>query len=145
MERKIIITKNAAETQKSGEDFITLLSPKKHLIALHGELGSGKTTFVQGVAQKLGIKNRVISPTFIIIRTYALKSEWQMLYHLDLYRAHSEQDIKSLGILDLMNNRDNLLFIEWADKMKNLLPPETIHIFFTHLEHDKRKIEIVYE
>ena len=96
----VFITNNSRETQKLGAKFARILLAQavqgvslsgNNVIALYGNLGSGKTTFVQGLARGLGVKKRIISPTFIIVRTYKISSEHQALsikhfYHIDLYR-----------------------------------------------------------
>ena len=152
IKEKVVITSNTKETQKIGEKFakrfhllkiVTSTKGKKALvIALYGELGSGKTTFVQGLAHGLGIKRRIISPTFIIMRKYKTKlpiyssSEHQRVekflenssrqartidfYHIDLYRIDSIKDIKGLGIEEIINDSQNIVAIEWAEKMGKL-------------------------
>src|SRR3989344_3335881 len=108
---KVFITKNFKETQKLGCDFAKVLK-KEDIVCLYGDLGSGKTTFVQGLAEGLGIKSRIISPTFIIMRSHELKNG--MFYHIDLYRIGSERDLEGLGIEEIINNKSNIVAIEWA-------------------------------
>jgi tRNA threonylcarbamoyladenosine biosynthesis protein TsaE len=104
-------------------------------------LGSGKTTFVQGLAEGLGIKQRIISPTFIIMRSY--ESGSKNFYHVDLYRIESEQDVEGLGLLEFMNDPQNIVVIEWPEKIKNLLPSMRIDIIFNYIDEERR--EIVFE
>lgn len=118
------------------------------MIALYGELGSGKTTFVQGLAKGLGVKQRIISPTFIIIRTYKLKSQnsnrktttqnSKLFYHIDLYRIVN--DIKGLGLEEILENPQNVVAIEWAERLGDLLPKERWDLYFKYLDEEKRKI-----
>ena len=153
---EVYITKNSVETQKLGEEFAKRL-PK--VIALYGELGLGKTTFVQGLAKGLGIK-KIISPTFIIIRTYKinlkshpfgklrtnLKTTTQNLklfYHIDLYRVQLEKDLRGLGIKEIMSDPENIVVIEWAERMGDLLPEKRIDIKFEYINEDKRRITII--
>lgn len=141
MKKKIFITESFEETQKAGEEFAKRLYLEGvNLIALYGDLGSGKTTFVQGLAKGLGIKKRIISPTFIIIRKYELGI--RDFYHIDLYRVQSGDDIKGLGIEEIINNRQNIVAIEWAERMERLLPKKRIDIYFEYLDENKRKITI---
>lgn len=159
---KIFITNNSEETQKLGEEFArSHLAKLKHvLIALYGDLGSGKTTFVQGLAKGLGIKRRIISPTFIIVRSYVLKSqklkvkiqkhnskfkslELRAFYHIDLYRIDDEKDIKGLGIEEIISNPQNIVAIEWAEKMEKFLPKERWDVKFEYVGKSERKIIIV--
>ncbi len=135
------ITKNAEETKSLGRKIASdlTISNQPLIIALTGDLGSGKTTFTQGFAEGLGIKDRVISPTFILMRKY------QNFYHLDLYRLETEieKEMENLGITDIWKDEKNVMIIEWAEKIKNLLPKETIWIKFENLGEEKRKITIV--
>ncbi|MBU0998417.1 tRNA (adenosine(37)-N6)-threonylcarbamoyltransferase complex ATPase subunit type 1 TsaE [Patescibacteria group bacterium] len=138
------ITKSARETQKLGRKVAAdLVKKTPTVIALTGNLGSGKTTFVQGFARGLGIKKKIISPTFILMRTYKAKKR-KMLYHLDLYRLESnfKEEIENLGVKDIWKEKKNILVIEWAEKIKDILPEGTSWIKFEYLPDDQRKIII---
>lgn len=142
MEQSVFTTNSFEETQKVGEEFAKMLHlGGVTLIALYGELGSGKTTFIQGLAKGLGIKKRIISPTFIIIKTYKLQNQ-NFFYHIDLYRVQSMDDIKGLGIDEIINNTQNIVAIEWAEKMGKLLPKKRVDIYFEYVDEEKRKIKI---
>ena len=134
-----IITKNFEETKSFGKSFAKQIK-NGGIIALYGQLGSGKTTFTQGLANGLGIKKRIISPTFIVIRTYKLRIK--NFYHIDLYRVENKTEIQNLGLQELLDNPENIVVIEWAEKLENLLPKKRIDIHFTEIEKDKRKIKI---
>lgn len=141
-----IITKSPEETQKIAETLINNLKDK-NVIALYGNLGSGKTTFVKGLAKGLGIKREIISPTFIIVRTYKIKFKkhnlrFKNFYHIDLYRIESLKDIEGLGIYELMDNPENLIVIEWAEKIGNLLTENRVNIRFEYISENERKIII---
>lgn len=140
------ITQSAEETQELGRKLSVNLNGGE-VIALSGDLGAGKTTFVQGLAEGLGITSRVNSPTFIIMRSYQITNGQSLitnLYHIDLYRLENniEEEIKNLGITDLWGNQENVFIIEWAEKAKDLLPENTTWIKFENLEEDGRKITI---
>ena len=137
---EVYITNDFEETRELGEKFAKTLNGGE-VLAMYGELGGGKTTFVQGLALGLGIERRIISPTFIIMRTYDLKDK--TFYHIDLYRTSSIKDIEGLGIDEIMGKANNILAIEWAEKMKEVLPDRRIDIFFKYLEDNKREIKIV--
>src|SRR6476660_7595573 len=99
-----VITKNFSETQQLGIDLAHSLIGGE-VIALYGDLGSGKTTFVQGIAEGLGITQKIISPTFIIVRTYDIDyKNCKNFYHIDLYRIESEKDIEGLGLAEIMQD-----------------------------------------
>ena len=106
---------------------------------MYGELGAGKTTFAQGLAKGLGIKRRVISPTFIIIRSY----ENEKFYHVDLYRIENETDIKELGIKEILKNSKNIVAVEWPEKIEKLIPRNRIETYFEYIDENRRKITIV--
>jgi len=139
---KIIVTNSFEETQRLGEGF----AKKNRIIALYGDLGSGKTTFAQGLARGFGIKRRIVSPTFVIIRSYNIKNtnkKLKMFYHIDLYRIENEKHIEGLGLEEIISNPENVVVIEWAEKMGKLLPKERWDIRFEHLKNDKRKISVI--
>ncbi len=132
---EIIFTKSAEQTQNLGEKIAGDLK-SGGLICLYGDLGSGKTTFVQGLARGLGIKKRILSPTFLIVR------EYPNFYHLDLYRLQKSQEIVDLGFKEMMENPQNVVVIEWAEKAKDLLPQKRIEINFEIVNENERKITI---
>jgi tRNA threonylcarbamoyladenosine biosynthesis protein TsaE len=146
MEQRII-SSSAQETKSLARKLLSKLAGR-NVIALYGELGSGKTTFVQGLAKNLGIEKRIISPTFIVVRSYRLEKfffdNFNYLYHIDLYRITTKKEIDELGLLEVVKNPENLVVIEWAEKMKDLLPKKRIDVEFEYINEDKRKIVIVY-
>jgi len=141
---KVFITKSPKETQKLGYNFAKALR-KGDIVCLYGDLGSGKTTFVQGLAIGLGIKNRIISPTFVIVRSYKVRINDEGLiindfYHIDLYRVENEEDVKELGIEEIINNKNSIIVIEWAEKLKSYLSQKRINIEFYYRADDTREI-----
>ena len=142
MDKKEVIIQSAEEMQKVGkylsnEILKEILENKKAIvIGLEGDLGSGKTTFVQGIAKGLGIKGKITSPTFVIMR------EYDFLYHIDCYRIQLE-DLLELDFKEIINQPGNIIVIEWAERVKKILPKDTIWIKFEYLGKDKRKI--IYE
>jgi tRNA threonylcarbamoyladenosine biosynthesis protein TsaE len=114
--------KTIAKKLKGGEIF-----------ALVGHLGSGKTTFVQALGRELKIKQKITSPTFILLQTFPFKLKggkevW--LYHLDLYRTKNFSEVKALGLLEVWGRPDTVTLIEWADKIKKYLPKKSKIIKF---------------
>lgn len=141
MSNKIFNTFTAKETQKLAGDILTVLikkSPKDRalVLALQGDLGSGKTTFTQGLAKFLKIKDRVKSPTFVIMRNYKL------LYHIDAYRLNKPEEILDLGWSEIISNPKNIVVIEWPEKIKKFLPKQTIYLKFKFINETQRKIKI---
>jgi len=96
--------------------------------ALTGELGAGKTTFVQGVALGLGFEGHVVSPTFTLVREYRARLT---LVHVDVYRLERMQDVIDLGLDDALGEGDSVVFVEWGDAVEGLLPPGHLVIELT--------------
>src|SRR6266478_6327620 len=117
-------THSESETISCGEEFAKLL---KHgdVVALYGNLGSGKTRFVQGVCKGLGVHEHVASPTFTIINEYAVDS--LKIYHFDFYRMTSSKEIRDVGFEEYVNG-DGICLIEWAEKAFEFLPPERFDV-----------------
>lgn len=132
-----VFSKSPAETKKIAAQ----LAGRGRVFALVGDLGAGKTTFVQGFAKALGVKNRIVSPTFLIFRNYKLKSgKYKKFYHVDLYRIESEKELNVLGFKKILNDPKNILLIEWAEKIKKVLPKDTIWVNFTHGRKETERI-----
>ncbi len=122
---------------------------KKHatVIALYGNLGGGKTTFTQGIAKVLGIQETVPSPTFIIERIYALKKKsFRRLIHIDAYRLENKKQLRALLFNALLKDPQNLIVVEWADKIESAIPKDAFKIYFKiHNTHEHaRHIDVVY-
>lgn len=139
-----LITKSAEETQKFGEKLAADLIKKQEpvVVALMGPLGSGKTTFSQGFGKGLGVKKRIISPTFILMRKYSVSKK--DFYHIDLYRLEEgvENEVQNLGIFEIWEDPKNIVLIEWADKIESILPKKAIRIKFEILNEFERKIVV---
>jgi len=136
-----VITRSAQETKEFGRKTAANLKGGQ-ILALSGDLGSGKTTFVQGFAEGLGFKGRIISPTFILMRKYDLPDG--NFFHVDLYRFEDnvEKEVENIGLTDIWNNKDNIVVIEWAEKIKNLLPENTKWLIFEMVGENERKITV---
>ncbi len=153
MGTKELLTKSAEETKKAGREFGNSLKGGE-VIGLVGDLGGGKTTFVQGIAEALGVETRTISPTFIIVREYKINKNFSStsyknkfggnLYHVDLYRLEGnlKNELESLGILNFAKDPKNVVVIEWADKAREYLPENTKWITFENLGKNERKITL---
>lgn len=114
------------------------------IIGLTGNLGSGKTTFIQGFAKGLGIKQKIISPTFVIMKSYKLPvfTANYKLIHIDAYRLENPKELINLDWNELIKNPYNIVLVEWADKIKKILPKNSAKISFKSLDKNKREIEI---
>lgn len=129
---KTYISKSPEETKKIANKFAQeiLKNRRPCVISLSGELGSGKTTFVQGFAEGLGIREKIISPTFVLVREHKIPGTTRILYHVDLYRLDTEKDFQGLGLKEILNDPKNIVLIEWAEKIKSLLSKEIFWINF---------------
>ena len=132
------ITSSPTETKEWAEALAKAITPPK-ILALFGNLGAGKTTFIQGLAQGLGIRGRVLSPTFIFIRPYKLSKGYKF-YHVDLYRLDSEKDVEAIGLNEILQDKNAIVAIEWPEKIENLLPKGMISIKIEELDETKRKL-----
>ena len=116
---------------------------KAQILALEGDLGAGKTTFLQGFAKGLGIKEKILSPTFVILKKFqVLVPRFQCFYHLDCYRIKSPKEILELGFKDITSDPRNIIAVEWSERIKKILPKELIVIKFEFKGENKRKIII---
>jgi tRNA threonylcarbamoyladenosine biosynthesis protein TsaE len=122
---------------------------KAVVLALSGDLGGGKTTFSQGFAKGLGVKNRITSPTFTIFKRFKIslvrgrvpqKIDFESFYHFDCYRLLGPKDILELGFKEIVSSPKNIILLEWAERVKKVLPKETIWLNFDFVSPNKRKI-----
>lgn len=109
-------------------------------VALIGNLGAGKTTFTKMLLKAAGLKNKVTSPTFVLMIPY--KKGKKTFYHIDLYRTKSFKDIKTLGVEQLWAQKNNIFIIEWAEKIKRYLPKNTTFLKFKIKPNNKREVQI---
>ncbi len=114
------------------------------VIGLVGELGSGKTTFIKGFFRGLGLRKPAVSPTFILMRRVELKNKrFKNIFHFDAYRIKGQNEILKLGFEEIVENPGNIVLIEWADRIKKLLPPKAVRLEFEHGEREnKRTIKV---
>jgi tRNA threonylcarbamoyladenosine biosynthesis protein TsaE len=137
MPREMIST-SAETTRQWGVSLGGLLQPGD-LVCLQGDLGAGKTTFVQGVAAGWGAFDEVSSPTFVLVNLYR-RADGGQLFHLDSYRIESAAEAEELD-LDVMLSQGPLL-IEWADRIRKILPAERLWLAFEYLDENRRKLQI---
>jgi tRNA threonylcarbamoyladenosine biosynthesis protein TsaE len=132
-----VISHSADETRAAGERLGAHLEAGA-VVACIGELGAGKTCFLQGLARGLGVESPVTSPTFVLINEYRGRVP---VHHLDAYRTESLTEVLDLGIEELMHG-DGVTVIEWADKLISLLPSHTITVTIDGLGDEPRRIVI---
>ncbi len=135
-----IITKNQKETQSLAKTILKTLSGGM-VLALEGGLGSGKTTFTQGLARALNVRDKVTSPTFVLLKIYKTKHPTiKRMVHIDAYRLRNGADLLAVGWQDYLN-QETLVVVEWADKVKEVLPPSTKWLKFSLLANESHQIE----
>lgn len=141
--KKTFITKDSRETRKLGELLAGELRGGE-IICLSGELGSGKTTFSQGVLKGLGAKGPYTSPTFVVLKHYGTRN-YELgimnIYHIDAYRV-SARDILDLGWEEIVADKNNVVIIEWAERIKKIIPKRATWMEFEHLEKNGRRIRV---
>jgi tRNA threonylcarbamoyladenosine biosynthesis protein TsaE len=128
-----------AEIDKTAKEFL-LSTTGYNVIALHGEMGAGKTTFIHAVCEAMGIKDTIGSPTFSIINEYATTGG-QAVYHIDLYRIKDEAEAINAGVEDCLYS-GRLCYVEWPEKAPGLFPDNTLHISLTVVDTNTRKLQI---
>ncbi|XOB42742.1 MAG: tRNA (adenosine(37)-N6)-threonylcarbamoyltransferase complex ATPase subunit type 1 TsaE [Candidatus Nealsonbacteria bacterium] len=142
------ITNTAKETRDLGKGLAekilkTKSKRKAHVLALEGELGGGKTTFLQGFARGMGIREKILSPTFVILKKFKIKHpNFKFFFHIDCYRIKEPKEISDLGFKEIIAGSKNIVAVEWAKRIEKILPPSTTFINFEFYNKNKRKITI---
>jgi len=133
--------------EEEAKRFVSALRPRAGsatVVALSGDLGAGKTTFVKGVAKALGVSEHVTSPTFVIMKIYDISSPpaggFDRLVHIDAYRLKGEHHLKVLGWEELLRDPKNLMFIEWPEKVGSAIPADAICLALRYSGEGKRNI-----
>jgi tRNA threonylcarbamoyladenosine biosynthesis protein TsaE len=152
--KKAYFTAHPNQTKKLGEIVakkVLKIKRKRRaqVLGLEGDLGGGKTTFLKGFAKGLGIKEKILSPTFIIMRKFKIRAnscsnscKFVNFYHIDCYRIEKSKEILDLGFKEIIQNPKNIVAIEWADRVRQILPEDTIVLKFHFANKNKRKIMI---
>ncbi len=125
--------------REAASRFLTLAGTNK-VIALHGEMGAGKTTFVHAVCEELGVTDAISSPTFSIINQYQ-SAKGETVYHLDLYRLKDEEEAIEAGVEDCLFS-GSYCFVEWPERAAGLFPENTLAVHIATINNDTRKLTI---
>ena len=131
-----LVSRSLTETQRLGALLGQLLKGDE-VICLEGELGTGKTSLIQGIGQGQGIAEPITSPTFTLVNQYLGREA--ILYHVDLYRLDSAEEMIATGI-DGYFYDNGICVIEWAEKARSILPPECLYITLKHVSEEERRI-----
>ena len=127
------------EIEKAAAQLLAVVEEQK-VIAFHGEMGAGKTTFIHAVCNLIGVKDVVGSPTFSIINEYKA-GNGDSVFHLDLYRLKDEAEALSAGVEDCLYS-GNLCMVEWPEKAPGIFPHDTIHCYLRSTANNERKLQI---
>lgn len=157
-----IITRSAAETEAAGERLAARLTGGT-VLCLSGDLGGGKTTFMKGLARACGVATPITSPTFLVEAIYKGKrqkssarpsyrglsprgsaepAKGKNVYHFDVYRVKDSAEILALGWEEVLADPGGLVVVEWAERIKDILPPRCLWVRFKFIDADTREIEI---
>jgi tRNA threonylcarbamoyladenosine biosynthesis protein TsaE len=131
------------DTEKIASDILDqiTLSHAARVVELHGNLGSGKTAFVKGLAKALGVTETVTSPTFVIQKTYKTShSTFRKLVHIDAYRLESADELKKLSWEETVADPHTLIAIEWPERVRDIIPLECMKIHFLFIDDTTREI-----
>ncbi len=156
---KSFLTRSPSQTKRLGEILAKeILKNKKKkralVLGLEGELGGGKTTFLQGFAKGLGVKEKILSPTFIIMRKFEIRiskfetnSKFKIpksktFYHIDCYRIEKPKEILDLGFKEIISNPQNIVAVEWTDRIRKILPKDILMLKFKFINKNTREIVI---
>jgi tRNA threonylcarbamoyladenosine biosynthesis protein TsaE len=119
---------------------------KARVVALFGELGSGKTVFARGFLKALGVRERIISPTFVFVRTYKLprnQGGFARAYHFDLYRVRSLGDLRQIALKEALRHSQNVVLLEWAERAEKILPKDAIRVRFSHGKNERERVIVM--
>lgn len=133
------ILHNLSDTKKLAQSIAKKIKPGM-VIALFGDLGAGKTTLIQFIAEKLGVREIVTSPTFVIQKQYQTNKRLPLV-HIDCYRLKNTDEAIEIGLIDFFTD-DNLCLVEWADRIESLLPAHTVRIYLKYISENQRLVRI---
>ena len=158
MPRHIFLeTNSSGQTKKIAGLLASVIASRRRsnlknalVLALSGDLGSGKTTFVQGFLRAAGIRKKITSPTFVLIKNYPITNyqlpNYQNIHHIDCYRIKKPKELSGLGLKEILNNPENIVLIEWPGIIKKILPAcagrpkDSIWIKFEHGEKANKRV-----
>ncbi|MCF8363208.1 MAG: tRNA (adenosine(37)-N6)-threonylcarbamoyltransferase complex ATPase subunit type 1 TsaE [Prolixibacteraceae bacterium] len=133
-----ILIDNLSALPSAAGSFIKKMNGRS-VFAFYGEMGAGKTTFIKEVCQQLGVNENITSPSFALVNEY-ISSSGESIYHFDCYRLKGPEEAIDIGAEEYFYS-GNLCFIEWPERIEDLLPPETVEVHIT-VDNNKRTITL---
>lgn len=133
------ISHSAEQTRRIGKRLGRMLQ-SGDVICLEGDLGAGKTCLTQGIGAGLGIRTAVRSPTFVIVNEYRLPDSTHTFHHVDLYRIQSTAEARATGLEEIFYG-DGICVIEWAERVRDILPDERLWVALRYVDHTKREMQ----
>ncbi len=125
-------------------EFENFSSDKALLIKLSGNLGAGKTTFTQKFAEALDIAEKITSPTFVLMKIYSINfGQFKKLVHIDAYRLEKSEELLALNFQEILDDPENLILLEWPERVENILPEKNITISFEVVDEESREVKIL--
>lgn len=109
------------------------------VFAFRGTMGAGKTTFIKALCEELGVQDVINSPTFAIVNEYGPTDDGRLIYHFDFYRINKPEEAYDFGYEDYIYS-DALCFIEWPEKIEELLPPDTVNVYLEEQPDGSRRV-----
>jgi tRNA threonylcarbamoyladenosine biosynthesis protein TsaE len=128
-----------SDIKNAAEQFLAAAGTTS-VFAFHGEMGAGKTTFINAVCEVMGVKDTISSPTFSIINQYSTVTG-KTVYHMDLYRLKDDEEAVNTGVEDCLYS-GNICLVEWPEKAPGIFPDDTLHVTIISIGTDTRKLSI---
>ncbi len=147
---KTFLSLSSSQTEKLGRELAgkVFKFPSNKgavVVGLIGDLGGGKTTFIKGFAKGLGVKEKILSPTFVVMRRFEIDDlRFKNFYHFDCYRIKNPKEILELNFKEIISYPKNIVCLEWADRIKKNVPKETVLIRFEFIDKKTRKISFKF-
>jgi len=147
MDTEVYTSSSEEETIALGRELAPRLNPGD-TVAFYGDLGAGKTEFIKGICERLGVEEIVSSPTYTIVNEYTLEEDrrhFGMIFHVDLYRLERPEDLREIGLAEMLANPTALKLVEWPEHSCSLLPPCRWEVILTPMDDESaRRVEIVH-
>ena len=142
------VSKNLKDTENIARDVVKQLLKKNpnikaQVVGLYGDLGAGKTAFTQALAKELNIKDKIVSPTFVIMKKFSIpEGKHKILIHIDAYRLKKGEELEKLGWADIISDPNNLVLIDWPELVADIMPKRHLNIKIKHIDEKTREFDV---